>query len=188
MTIHVSTHPLILHKVTLLRDVNTEPEKFRQVMAEISTLLTYEVTKDLPSHYAPGHLSADPCAPGVAGARPNWPFAPILRAGLGMVQGAWSVIPHAQVWHLGLKRHEVTLKPTCYLEPTPSPVDSCIVLDPMLATGGTAAAALTLLKELKVPDIRYSCILAAPEGIRHLNEVHPDVTPLYRRGGREIDR
>ncbi len=177
MAIHVSTHPLILHKVTLLRDVHTEPEKFRKVMAEISTLLTYEVTQDLPLTTRPvtSPLTHVPrgrwCATKLA-------FAPILRAGLGMVQGAWSVIPHAQVWHLGLKRHEATLKPTCYLEPTPSPVDSCIVLDPMLATGGTAAAALTLLKELQVPDIRYSCILAAPEGIRHLNEVHPDVDPF----------
>lgn len=176
MAIHVSTHPLVLHKMTLLRDVNTEPEKFRQVMSEISTLLTYEVTKDLPL------ITRPVTSPLTYVPRSRWctlklAFAPILRAGLGMVQGAWNVIPHAEVWHLGLKRDEETLKPTCYLEPLPRPVDSCIVLDPMLATGGTAAAALTLLKELNVPDIRYSCILAAPEGIKHLNEVHPDIDP-----------
>ncbi len=177
MPIHVSTHPLILHKVTLLRDVNTEPEKFCKVLAEISTLLAYEVTRDLP-------LTTRPVtSPLTHVPRSTWvttqlAWVPILRAGLGMVQGARNAVPHAQVWHLGIRRQEETLQPVCYLEPRPKPVDICIVLDPMLATGGTAAAALTLLKELQVPDIRYSCVLAAPEGIRHLNEVHPDVEPF----------
>lgn len=176
MTIRVSTHPLVLHKVTLLRNVNTEPEKFRKVMAEISMLLTYEVTKDLPLTTRPvdSPLTHVPrarwCAVKVA-------FAPILRAGLGMLQGALSVIPQAEVLHLGLKRDEETLQPYFYLEPPSRPLDTCVLLDPMLATGGTAAAALTFMKDLKVPNIRYSCVLAAPEGIKHLNEVHPDIDP-----------
>lgn len=177
MSIHVSTHPLILHKVTLLRDVNTEPDKFRKVMAEISTLLMYEVTRDLPLSTRPvtSPLTHVPrgrwCATRIA-------FAPILRAGLGMVQGAWSVIPHAEVWHMGLRRNEETLQPECYLEPRPAAVDVCVVLDPMLATGGTACAGLSLVKSLPVEDVRYACVLAAPEGIRRLQEEHPDISPF----------
>lgn len=176
MTIHISSHPLILHKVTLLRDVATERGKFRQVMSEISAMLTYEATRGLPL------TTRSVTTPLTRMTRSSWcpsrlALVPILRAGLGMIQGVWQVIPHAEVWHLGFRRDEETLAPQFYYQQIPDEprVDCCLVLDPMLATGGSAAAALSLLKARHTGAIRYVCIVAAPEGIRAVSQAHPDV-------------
>ncbi|UYN92130.1 MAG: uracil phosphoribosyltransferase [Anaerolineales bacterium] len=175
---NVSTHPMVLHKLTILRDKSTEPRKFRELVKEISSLLTYEATKDLhtikkvvetPMGKAEGGEMEDTIG-----------LVPILRAGLGMVDGVWELIPDAQVWHIGLFRDEKTLQPVQYYNklPTAPTVGVCLVLDPMLATGGSAAATVSILKEWGVKNIRYIGLLGAPEGIQHLSEQHPDV-PIF---------
>lgn len=176
--VHASTHPLVLHKLTILRDKNTEPRKFRELVREISALLTYEATADLetvarevetPMGKAQGSATKD-----------NIGLVPILRAGLGMVDGVWDLLPDAQVWHIGLYRDEKTLQPVQYYNklPTLPTVGACLVLDPMLATGGSATATVSLLKDWGVKNIRYVGIIGAPEGIELLSKTHPDV-PIY---------
>lgn len=176
--VHASNHPLVLHKLTILRDKNTEPRKFRELVREISALLTYEATADLamearevetPMGKAKGSATKD-----------NIGLVPILRAGLGMVDGVWDLLPDAQVWHIGLYRDEKTLQPVQYYNklPTLPTVGACLVLDPMLATGGSATATVSLLKEWGVKNIRYVGIIGAPEGIELLSKTHPDV-PIY---------
>ena len=176
--LHASTHPLVLHKLTILRDKNTEPRKFRELVSEISALLTYEATVDLetearevetPMGKASGRTTKD-----------NIGLVPILRAGLGMVDGVWDLLPDAQVWHIGLYRDEKTLQPVQYYNklPTLPTVGTCLVLDPMLATGGSATATVSLLKNWGVQRIKYIGIIGAPEGIELLSKTHPDV-PIY---------
>ena len=176
--LHASTHPLVLHKLTILRDKNTEPRKFRELVSEISALLTYEATADLetearevetPMGKASGRTTKD-----------NIGLVPILRAGLGMVDGVWELLPDAQVWHIGLYRDEKTLQPVQYYNklPTLPTVGICLVLDPMLATGGSATATVSLLKNWGVQRIKYIGIIGAPEGIELLSKTHPDV-PIY---------
>ncbi|HKY79601.1 MAG TPA: uracil phosphoribosyltransferase [Anaerolineales bacterium] len=176
--VHASTHPLVQHKLTILRDKNTGPRKFRELVREISALLTYEATADLetetrnvetPMGKAKGSATKD-----------NIGLVPILRAGLGMVDGVWDLLPDAQVWHIGLYRDEKTLQPVQYYNklPTLPTVGACLVLDPMLATGGSATATVSLLKEWGVKNIRYVGIIGAPEGIELLSKTHPDV-PIY---------
>jgi uracil phosphoribosyltransferase len=164
--------------MTILRDKNTEPRKFRELVSEISALLTYEATADLeiqpkevftPMGVAKGAITKE-----------NIGLVPILRAGLGMVDGVWDLLPDAQVWHIGLYRDEKTLQPVQYYNklPTSPTVGVCLVLDPMLATGGSAAATVTILKQWGVKKIKYIGIIGAPEGIEHLSKTHPDV-PIY---------
>ncbi len=173
--VFVSNHPLIKHKLTLLRDSDTEPKKFRELVREISALLAYEATLDLrtkkkevisPMGKADGAELEDAIG-----------LIPILRAGLGMVEGIWELIPEAQVWHIGLYRDEESLQPVQYYNklPTEATVGLCLVLDPMLATGGSAAATIGILKEWGVKKIKYLGILAAPEGIELLQKEFPDV-------------
>ncbi len=173
-----SKHPLVLHKLTILRDKDTEPRKFRELVREISALLTYEATADLalqprtvvtPMGSATGSETKD-----------NLGLVPILRAGLGMVEGVWDLMPDAQVWHIGLYRDEETLQPVQYYNKLPlaPTVAACLVLDPMLATGGSAAATISILKEWGVTKIKYMGIIGAPEGIEHLSKEHPDV-PIF---------
>lgn len=175
---YVSTHPMVLHKLTILRDKSTEPRKFRELVKEVSSLLTYEATRDLrtikkvvntPMGKAEGGEMEDTIG-----------LVPILRAGLGMVDGVWELIPDAQVWHIGLFRDEKTLQPVQYYNklPVAPTVGVCLVLDPMLATGGSAAATISILKDWGVKNIRYLGLLGAPEGIQHLNQEHPDV-PIF---------
>ncbi len=173
-----SPHPLVGTKITLLRNVKTEPKKFRELIREISALLAYEATLDLavtetevqtPLEMAKGTSLAERIG-----------LVPVLRAGLGMVEGIWELMPGSEVWHIGLYRDERTLKPVSYynrlpVEPT---VSVCIVLDPMLATGGSAVATVDILKQWGVKKIKYLGILAAPEGIKRLHEAHPDV-PIH---------
>ena len=173
-----STHPLVAHKLALLRDKKTEPKKFRELIPEIAALLTYEATADLalkpvtietPLALAPG---------GMLSAKIG--LVPILRAGLGMVEGVWNLMPSAEVWHIGLYRDERTLKPVEYynklpVEPT---VTLCLILDPMLATGGSAVATVDILKRWGVTKIKFVGILGAPPGIANLQTHHPDV-PIF---------
>jgi uracil phosphoribosyltransferase len=173
-----SSHPLVAHKLSKLRDKNTEPKKFRELIREISALLTYEATQDLTlkqvSINTPlAEMEGTTLAQKIG-------LVPILRAGLGMVEGAWELMPSAEVWHIGLYRDEQTLTPVEYysklpVEPT---VSVCLILDPMLATGGSAVATVDMLKEWGVKMIKFVGLIAAPEGISRLHEDHPDV-PIY---------
>jgi len=176
--IYPSTHPLVAHKLTRLRDRNTEPKKFRELIRELSALLAYEATADLSIQPRQVHT---PLA-SVEGVElmEKIGLVPILRAGLGMVEGVWGLMPTAEVWHIGLYRDERTLKPVQYynklpVEPT---VSVCLILDPMLATGGSAVATVDILKQWGVRKIKFVCIIAAPEGIHLLQAQHPDV-PIH---------
>ena len=176
--VHISTHPLVQHKVALLRDRRTDPKKFRELLREIAVLLAYEATADLATEEMEvvtplGRASGRRLKERVG-------LVPILRAGLGLVEGIWNLMPNAEVWHIGLRRDERTLEPVEYYSRLPvSPtVDVCLVLDPMLATGGSAVAAVNILKRWGARRIKFVGVIAAEEGVRHLTTVHPDV-PLY---------
>lgn len=176
--IYESKHPLVAHKLTRLRNIETKSKKFRELIREISALLAYEATKDLA--IAPRKVTT-PLAHAM-GAELKQPIGliPILRSGLGMVEGIWGLMPTAEVWHIGLYRDERTLQPVEYynklpLEPT---VSVCLVLDPMLATGGSAVATVDILKEWGVSRVKFVGIIAAPEGVTSMQNSHPDV-PLY---------
>ena len=176
--VFASKHPLVAHKLARLRDTRTDPKRFRELVREIAALLAYEATADL----------------GVVERRVQTPLAetrgielmekiglvPILRAGLGMVEGIWDLMPTAEVWHIGLYRDERTLKPVEYynklpVEPT---VSVCLILDPMLATGGSAVATTDVLKRWGVNRIKFVGVIGAPEGIQNMQTHHPDV-PIH---------
>lgn len=174
----ISTHPLVAHKLSILRDKDTEPKKFRALVREIATLLTYETTIDLLTQ--PIEVNTPLAKMQSQELKEKVGLVPILRAGLGMVEGVWDLIPNAEVWHIGLYRDEKTLKPVQYynklpLEPT---VSVCLILDPMLATGGSAVAAVDVLKNWGVKKIKFVGLIGAPEGIRNLQSHHPDL-PIY---------
>ena len=164
--------------MTRLRDETTPPKIFRELVAEIATLLLYEATADLPTE--PREVTT-PLAP-FKGARLSEKvgLVPVLRAGIGMVQAALELMPDAQVWHIGLFRDEHTLRPISYYNKLPSSatVQVCLVLDPMLATGGSATATVDILKKWGAKRIKYVGIIAAPEGVRSLESAHPDV-PIH---------
>ena len=173
-----STHPLVQHKLTLLRDVDTKPKKFRELVRELAILMAYEATadlaladKDVTTPMGPAHGSELAEKIGLV---------PVLRAGLGMVEGIWEMMPTAEVWHIGLYRDEKTLRPVQYYNKLPiSPtVDVCLILDPMLATGGSSVATVDILKQWGAKRIKYVGLIAAPEGIRRLSTAHPDV-PIH---------
>jgi uracil phosphoribosyltransferase len=178
MNVNISAHPLLAHKLARLRDKLTEPKKFRALVREISGLLTYEATADLLTD---GITIQTPLASASClTLKEKIGLVPILRAGLGMVEGVWELIPQAEVWHIGLYRDEKTLKPVEYynklpVEPT---VSVCLILDPMLATGGSAIATVDVLKRWGVKKIKFVGIIGAPEGIKALQQAHPDV-PIY---------
>lgn len=174
-TIHISSHPLIGEKLSTLRDINTSPELFRSLVAELTSLLIYEATLDLKT------LTIDIETPlqKTSGTKIDGVISivPILRAGLGMVDSALQIIPKAKVWHIGVKRNEETLEPIEYYvkKPNVEKTGTCIILDPMLATGGSLSAVCSILKSWGVNHIRYIGLLAAPEGIKRLQHDHPDV-------------
>ena len=173
-----STHPLVAHKVTRMRDVRTDPKKFRELIREVSALLAYEATQDLQIHKV--QVQTPLALADGYDLMERIGLVPILRAGLGMVEGVWGLMPSAEVWHIGLYRDERTLKPVAYynrlpIEPT---VSVCLILDPMLATGGSAIATVDILKKWGVSRIKYIGLIAAPEGINALHTAHPDV-PIY---------
>jgi uracil phosphoribosyltransferase len=179
--IYPSPHPLVAHKLSLLRDKDTEPKKFRELIREISALLTYEATSDLVLHQV--NISTPLAVANGNMLSEKIGLVPILRAGLGMVEGVWNLMPSAEVWHIGLYRDEISLKPVSYynklpVEPT---VSVCLILDPMLATGGSAVAAVDILKRWRVKKIKFVGILASPQGIDNLQNHHPDV-PIHIAG------
>ena len=174
----VSRHPLILHKLTRLRDVETNPKTFRELVKEIACLLAYEATADLPIF--PKDVQTPLAIAKGAEVKEKIGLVPILRAGLGMVTGVWEMMPSAEVWHIGLYRDEKTLRPVQYynklpIEPT---VSVTLILDPMLATGGSAVATVDILKNWGVKKIKFVGLIGAPEGIENLFSHHPDV-PIY---------
>jgi uracil phosphoribosyltransferase len=176
--VFVSNHPLIIHKLTRLRDKATEPKKFRELVREIAGLLAYEATADLPIRPCQVETPLGIASGGELQEKVG--LVPILRAGLGMVEGIWEFLPGAEVWHIGLYRDEKTLKPVEYynklpVEPT---VSVCLILDPMLATGGSAVATVDILKRWGVKRIKFVGLIGAPEGITALQNAHPDV-PIH---------
>lgn len=176
--VFASTHPLVAHKLSRLRDKNTDPKKFRELVREIAALLAYEATADLQT--VPRQLETPLAHMTGEELKEKIGLVPILRAGLGMVEGFWELMPTAEVWHIGLYRDEKTLRPVEYynklpLEPT---VSVCIILDPMLATGGSATATAEVLKRWGVKKIKFVGLIAAPEGIKSMQTAHPDI-PIY---------
>ena len=169
-------HPLVQHKLTLMRRKETSTASFRRLMSEIGTLLGYEATRDLPLEVASIETPLAPMmAPLLAGKKLC--FVSILRAGNGLLDGMLELVPSARVGHIGLYRDPGTLMPIEYYLKLPQDITErrVIVVDPMLATGNSSAAAVKLLKDSGARNIRFLCLLAAPEGIRHMNEEHPDV-------------
>ncbi|WP_448568862.1 uracil phosphoribosyltransferase [Thalassotalea ganghwensis] len=176
MTITVSEHPLVKHKISLLREDAISVKSFRELTNEISQLLLVEASKDFPLTHKPIHCwSGTISAPMLADKQPT--FVPILRAGLGMLQGALTIFPSAKVSVVGLKRNEQTLKPDCYYENIVNDIEerTAIIIDPMLATGGSAIAAIDLLKKSGCKTIIGIFMVAAPEGIEAMQQAHPDV-------------
>jgi uracil phosphoribosyltransferase len=172
----VVSHPLVQHKLTLMRERDTSTASFRQLLKEISLLLAYEVTRELPMTTKRIETPLCPMdAPTIDGKK--LALISILRAGNGLLDGILDLIPAARVGFIGLYRDPKTLQPVQYYCKLPDHLDEriSIVVDPMLATGNSSAAAVTLLKQSGARNIRFLCLLAAPEGIRHMQEVHPDV-------------
>jgi uracil phosphoribosyltransferase len=175
----VLAHPLIQHKITLLRDRRTSTRDFKQLVNEIAMLMAYEVTKDLPLEPVDIETPLERTR-GHQVAGKKLTLVPILRAGLGMVEGIAQLSPSARVGHIGLYRDHDTLEPVDYYFKIPSGEQDrdFFVLDPMLATGGSAVAAVTALKRAGAQRIRFLCLVSAPEGVRRMLEAHPDI-PVY---------
>jgi uracil phosphoribosyltransferase len=174
--VHVVSHPLVQHKLTLMRDKEVSTKGFRQLLNEIGMLLAYEVTRDLPLELVEVETPlARMLAPSIAGKK--LVFAPILRAGVGFLDGMLNLVPSARVAHIGLYRNPETLEAVEYYFKAPADVADrlVIVMDPMLATANSAVAAIDKLKGRGVKDIRFVCLLAAPEGVARLSQAHPDV-------------
>lgn len=175
-TVTITNHPLIQHKLSILRDKNTSSKDFRSLVSEIATLECYEATRDLPVHEVDVETPICTCkAHNLEGKK--LAFVPILRAGLGMVDGVLSLVPSARVGHIGLYRDPETLKPVEYYCKLPVDIAErdVIVLDPMLATGGSAIDAISMIKERHPKSIKFMGIIAAPEGLEALQKAHPDV-------------
>ena len=178
MSVHVSNHPLVAHKLARIRNKQTDPKKFRELIREISALLTYEATQDLATDLIRVQTPLEETDGSVLAEKIG--LVPILRAGLGMVEGVWELMPSAEVWHIGLYRDEKSFRPVEYynklpVEPT---VSVCLVMDPMLATGGSAVATVDILKRWGVNRIKFVGLIGAPEGIAKMEQHHPDV-PVY---------
>jgi len=176
--VFASNHPLVAHKLARLRDIETDPKRFRELVREIAALLAYEATADLAT--VSRRVQTPLAESSGVELHEKIGLVPILRAGLGMVEGVWDLMPTAEVWHIGLYRDERTLKPVEYynklpVEPT---VSVCLILDPMLATGGSAVAAADVLKRWGVRRIKFVGVIGAPEGIKNLQDHHPDI-PIY---------
>lgn len=185
--LHVSKHPLVQHKVTLLSDTATDSPLFRELTCELTQLLVYEATADLAVRLFDYETPME-TATGVAVAT-RLGLVPILRAGLGMVEGATNLLPLVMVYHLGIYRDHDSHEPVSYYNKLPRgfPCDLMLMLDPMLATGGSACAAASALKDRGATAIKFVGIIAAPEGVAHLNAEHPDIDIHVARLDRELD-
>lgn len=177
--VFVMNHPLIQHKISLLRDRDTGVKEFREMISEIAMLMCYEATRVLPLKEVEIETPLAVAKTKILAGR-KMAFIPILRAGIGMVDGVTTLIPAAKVGHIGLYRDPETLKPVEYYSKLPTDVNDrdVIVLDPMLATGGTAVDAIDIIKKENPKSIKFMCIIAAPEGVKTLTNAHPDV-PVY---------
>ena len=169
-------HPLVSHKLTILRNKETGTKEFREIIVEISSILCYEAMKDAKLEDV--EIETPIC--NMTGKKLNedkYAFVPILRAGTGMLDGLIHTMPNAKIGHIGMYRDEETLKPVKYYYKTPSDIENreVIILDPMLATGGSGIDAITMLKESGAKKIKFLCIIAAPEGLKKMQEIHPDV-------------
>ncbi|MBM7622889.1 uracil phosphoribosyltransferase [Sporohalobacter salinus] len=174
--VHVIDHPLIQHKLTHIRDKNTGSKMFRELVEEVSTLLAYEVTRDLPLCEIEIETPVTETDSKVISGK-KLGIVPILRAGLGMVDGILKLIPAAKVGHVGLYRDPDTLEPVEYYCKMPADIENreLLVVDPMLATGGSAEAGIQFVKDRGGKNIKFVCLIAAPEGVERLQEAHPDV-------------
>lgn len=174
--VYVFDHPLIQHKLTMVRDVNTGTKEFRELTDEISTLMAFEITRDLPLEDVMVQTPVSEASAKVLAGK-KLGIVPILRAGLGMVDGILKLIPAAKVGHVGLYRDPETLQPVEYYVKLPSDVEErdFIVVDPMLATGGSAVEAIHSLKKRGAVSIKFMCLVACPEGVEAIKEAHPDV-------------
>ncbi len=179
LKINVIEHPLIQHKLTLMRKKETGSKDFRQLLDEISMLMAYEITRDFPTEDIDIETPVAKCI-GKRLSGKKVAIVPILRAGLGMVNGMLNLIPAAKIGHIGMYRDEETLEPVEYFCKMPKDIEDriLIVVDPMLATGGSGSEAISMLKKRGAKSIIFLCLLAAPEGIKVFNENHPDV-PVY---------
>ena len=178
--VHIMDHPLVAHKLTIMRMKETGTKDFRQLLEEISMLMTYEITRDFPLKDVEIETPMGKCTGKQLAASRKVCVVPILRAGLGLQSGVVNMIPTAKVGHIGLYRDPETLKPVEYYCKMPSDIAerTMLVVDPMLATGGSASAAITMLKEKGAKNLILMCLVAAPEGVQVINEDHPDV-PVY---------
>ena len=172
----VLNHPLITHKLGILRDIHTGTKEFRELITEISTLLCYEATKDAKLEKTIIETPLEKMETGKLN-EDNYAIVPILRAGMGMLEGITRVIPNAKIGHIGMYRDEETFEPVNYFFKVPKHIEEkeVIILDPMLATGGSAVDAIELLKSKGVTKMKFLCIIAAPEGLARVQKEHPDV-------------
>lgn len=187
-TLTVVDHPLVRHKISLLRDRETSTKTFKELVDEIAMLMAYEATKDLPEEPVTVHTPLETTT-GWTVTGKKLVLVPILRAGLGMVEGILRLVPAARVGHIGLYRDHDTLEPVDYYFKVPGDAEArdFLLLDPMLATGGSAAAAVASLKRAGAQRIRFLCLVAAPEGVRRLADAHPDVSVLTAALDRELN-
>jgi uracil phosphoribosyltransferase len=185
--LHVSQHPLVRHKIRILADRRTDSKLFRELVKELTGLMVFEATRDLPVREV-SFLTPLESATGVEVAA-RLGLVPILRAGLGMTDAALAILPQAEVWHLGFQRDETTHLPQSYYNRLPEtcPNDLVLVLDPMLATGGSASAAIATLKRWGAPAITFVGLIAAPEGVARLQRDHPDVDVYVALLDRQLD-
>ena len=180
-------HPLVQHKISMLRKKTTGTNEFRTLVEEIATLMGYEALRDLPLEDVEVETPIETCmTPMLAGKK--LAIVPILRAGLGMVNGVLSLVPSAKIGHIGLYRDEETHEPHEYFCKLPNPIEqrTIVVTDPMLATGGSAVAAIDFIKQHGGKHIKFMCIIAAPEGVKKLHEAHPDVQIYVGHLDREL--
>lgn len=184
----ILNHPLIQHKISILRDVNTGTNEFRRLIEEIAMLMGYEALRDLPLKDVEVTTPLETClTPMIAGKK--LAIVPILRAGLGMVNGILALVPSAKVGHIGLYRDEETYEPHEYYCKLPSPIEqrTIVTLDPMLATGGSACAAVDFIKQHGGRNIKFMAIIAAPEGLERLKKAHPDIQIYVGHLDRELN-